>query len=217
MNTLFDRQWLDRRRWRNVAIASLVLAVASMPLVYGFERLLLNVNRDGHVSREAPPQPFLRRESPGLIRPPISGVQASGMRDEDEVIGVEIGGRARAYRLAALSQRTTHVVNDLIDGVPVTVAYCDLTDCVRTYADPLGRAPLGFSVGGLYVDNGPQMVLRLDDVFYLHKSGKSIEQGTGPSAIPYDTIEPTRTTWKEWVRRHPDTDVYTGNPPIEPK
>ena len=99
----------------------------------------------------------------------------------------------------------------------MTVAYCDITECIRVYTDPEGSAPLGLSVGGLYLDNGHhQMVVKLDGRFYFHKSGKPIEPGSGLASISYDLIEPTRTTWKEWVRRHPDTDVYTGRKSKEP-
>ena len=184
-------------------MATFVFAVALIPLVYGFERLLLSMGKNRTVLSDGSAEPFLQVEAPGLVCPPTSGVEGSGMRDDDEVIGVEIGGRARAYRLVALSSRTTHVVNDLLGGVPVTVAYCDITDCVRAYTDSRRTTPLEFSIGGLYIEDGSQMVLKLDGVYYLQKSGKTIRPGPGPDAIPYDSIEPTRTTWKEWVRLHP--------------
>ena len=210
-----------RRTLRRVAIAAFAGFAVLIPLIYGFERSLLSMGRARNATREAPPEPFAPIEGGGLTRPPTSTAEESGMRDEDEVIGVEIGGRARAYRLSAMSSRTSHVVNDLLGGVPVTVTYCDMSDCVRAYTDPRGTAPLGLTVGGLYVDNGPGMVLKLDGVNYLQKSGRSIRPGSGSSlgsaTIPFDLIEPTRTTWKEWVRRHPETDVYTGQGPVDPE
>jgi hypothetical protein len=211
MSVLPGIRWVSRRGWLGVTIAGLAGAAALIPLIYGLERFSLSVSQDRLVIRRGPPQPFAQIEGEGLIRPPTSGVEGSGMLDDDEIIGVEAGGRARAYRLDALRGRTHHIVNDLLGGVPVSVSYCDMNDCVRAYTDPRGTAPLGFSVGGLYVDNGPEMVLKLDGVFYLQKSGKPINPGPGSVAIPYDLVEPTRTTWKEWVRRHPDTDVYTGD------
>jgi hypothetical protein len=186
-------------------------AGALVPLIYGLERLSLSVGQDRLVIRSGPPQPFAQIEGEGLTRPPTSGIEGSGMRDEDEVIGVEVGGRSRAYRLGALRGRTHHIVNDLLGGVPVSVAYCDLTECVRAYTDPRGTAPLGLTVGGLYFGDETDMVVKLDGVFYFLKSGKAIKPGPGSTAIPYETSEPTRTTWKEWVRRHPNTDVYTGD------
>jgi hypothetical protein len=208
---LLSIRWLKLRGWHGVLIAGSAGAATLIPLIYLVERFSLSMGQDQLVFRTGPPQPFAQVESAGLFQPPTSGVEGSGMRDDDEVIGVVGGGRARAYRLDALRPRTHHVVNDLVGGVPITVAYCDLTECVRGYTDPQGHAPLGFSVGGLYIDEGSQMVVKLDGVFYFHKSGKPIKPGPGSTAMPYELIEPTRTTWKEWVRRHPETDVYTGD------
>jgi hypothetical protein len=127
------------------------------------------------------------------------------MRDDEEVIGVEVGGRARAYRLDAFRDRTRHLVNDWIAGVPLSVAYCDLSDCVRVYTDPRGSAPLDIAVAGRF---DGEMVVKLGGVLYFHKSGTPMEPGAGP--LPFELLSPTRTTWKEWARRHPETDVYEG-------
>lgn len=208
-----DIRWSNRRFWTRIIILSLACLAVLIPTIYGFERFLLSLGRNRSEISTVPPEPFFQREAPGLIQPPTSSAQGSGMRDEDEVIGVEIGGRARAYRIAALGDRANHVVNDMIGGVPVTVTYCNITKCVRVYTDPQGTAPLGLSVGGLAIDKGQQMVLKFEGHFYFQKSGKPIELGSGQAAIPYDLIEPTRTTWKEWVGRHPDTEVYTGIKP----
>jgi hypothetical protein len=202
---------VKRRRWFGVMFGGIAGAGALVPLIYGLERLSLSVGQDRLVIRSGPPQPFAQIEGEGLTRPPTSGVEGSGMRDDDVILGVEAGGRARAYRLDALRGRTHHIVNDLVGGVPVSVIYCDINDCVRAYTDPRGTAPLGFSVGGLYIDNEGEMVVKLDGVFYLQKSGKPINPVPGSRAIPYQLLEPTRTTWKEWVRRHPNTDVYAGD------
>src|SRR5688572_9755512 len=59
--------------------------------------------------------------------------------DDAPVIGVSAGGRHRAYAISAFLAIDRHVANDMLNGVPVTVAYCDLTDCVRVYTDPDGH------------------------------------------------------------------------------
>ena len=218
MSVLTEIRNLGRRPSLKIVGAAVAVGVALIPSIYAFERVSLSASQGRVSTRTAPPQPFVQPpqpfvqvEAPGLIRPPISGVEGSGMRDDDEVIGIEVGGRARCYRLGALDNRTNHVVNDLIGGIPVSVTYCDITNCVRVYTDPNGTTPLGFGVGGLFTGDGPEMVVKLDGDFYLQKSGKRIKPGPGPAGIPYDLIEPTRTTWKEWVRRHPQTDVYAGD------
>ena len=56
----------------------------------------------------------------------------ANLRPDDFVIGVAFGGKTRAYRLGALENPMGHLVNDMIDGVAISVAYCDLTRCVRS-------------------------------------------------------------------------------------
>jgi hypothetical protein len=149
-----------------------------------------------------------RRQPPAPIRvPPVIQATKAQLRPEERVIGVELGGRARAYRLASLEDDRRHLVNDLIGGVPVSVAYCNVSHCVRVYTDPQGSQPLDAEVPGLL--NG-QMVIRLGGTLYFHESGRAVEPGENPPAMPYTLLTPTVTTWKEWTRLHPDTDVYDG-------
>lgn len=145
---------------------------------------------------------------PGIDRPATVEAGASGLRADEEVIGLEVGGRARAYRLDALRDRSRHLVNDLIGGVPVAVAYCDLNNCVKAYTGRDGRGPLEMSIGGLY--EGREMVLDVGGALYFQESGAALAPGTGPAVIPLDRLSPTRTTWGEWKRLHPSTDVYEG-------
>ena len=103
-------------------------------------------------------------------------------------------------------------MNDLIGGVPVSVAYCDLTDCVRIYTDPQGSARRSTSRWPGCRDG--EMVVKLDGVLYLHKSGTPVKPGAGSTPIPYDLLTPLRTTWREWSHaRHPGSDVYVGGRP----
>lgn len=47
--------------------------------------------------------------------------EATYLRAEDEVFGVVVAGRARAYPVTMLSYH--HVVNDVIRGIPVAITY----------------------------------------------------------------------------------------------
>lgn len=200
------------KRWR--PIQAIVVATAGggviLSAVYGYERAILKAREHGISSRGAAPASFLQVEAPGVTRPPTVTAATTRLGDDEQIIGVEVAGRSRAYRLGALRGRTNHVVNDLIDGTPVSVAYCDISRCVRVYTDPEIDVPLDVRVGGLYVVDGGEMVLKVDGRYYFQRSGHAVELGTGPGSIPYRRIEPILTTWGEWVRRHPTTDVYEG-------
>jgi Protein of unknown function (DUF3179) len=150
---------------------------------------------------------FWKFEMPGLRNPRALSAEASKIPDSDEVIGVVVNGRPRAYWLKALKYPPWHIVNDVIVGVPVSVTYCDRTDCTRVYTNGQSSIPLDVNLGGLY---GRQMVVKVAGSLYLQDSGKPFELGAGTPSLPY-TIHPwMRTTWKEWKQRHPETDVFVG-------
>jgi hypothetical protein len=190
-----------------VAAAGLAVAAVVTGLIYGSERAALRAKESQITFNMGPVRSFWKFESKGILRPPIFKAEESGMRPDEAVFGVEVGGKARAYRSGAFHDGPDHLVNDMVDGVPVSVAYCDITDCVQVYTDPRGSAPLDVAVAGL-LDG--EMVVKLGGVLYFHKSSTPVEPGAAPAAIPYDLLTPTRTTWKEWLRRHPGTDVYVG-------
>jgi hypothetical protein len=150
-----------------------------------------------------------KNECAGVRLPPTRTPEESGLADREEVFGVVAGGRARAYRLAALSLPSRHVVNDVVGDTPVTVAYCDRTDCARVYTGPPGAGPLDVSLLGLYRG---EMIVRIDGALYRHATGRALEPGAGPRDAPYPAQPPTRTTWGEWRRKYPETDVYVGLP-----
>jgi hypothetical protein len=60
---------------------------------------------------------FLAADEPAAV--PAGA--ASFLRDDDEVYGIVVAGRARAYPTTMLSYH--HVVNDVIEGIPVAVTY----------------------------------------------------------------------------------------------
>jgi hypothetical protein len=209
VDVLIGTEFGLRRRGaaRHILAAVLALQAVVIVVVIASERASrrtsparMVIDPGPHVwTRANPPKP--------VLRPPILAATEATMPPDEAVIGVEVGGKTRAYRLAAFDDDTRHLVNDLIGGVPVSVAYCNLTRCVRVYTDPGGSEPLDAEVPGLF--NG-QMVIKLDGIAYFHQSGMAVEPAKNPPPIPYRLLTPTLTTWKEWTRLHPETDVYVG-------
>jgi hypothetical protein len=143
---------------------------------------------------------------PGIRQPPTQSVDEAELDDDAEVIGVCVQGRARAYEVASLAVSPKfHVVNDVLSGRPVTVAYCDLTDCARVFTSKTSGTPLDISVVGL--DENRSLVLYLDGVKYALEDSKNLTQPYGPPP-PYQRMKFERTSWGQWRRAHPDTDVY---------
>jgi hypothetical protein len=142
-----------------------------------------------------------------VVRPTVLKAEEAPLSGRAEVLGVEVGGRARAYWLAAFRSPSRHIVNDLIEGIPVSVAYCDGRDCTRVYTAPHGAPPLDMTVAGL---RDGRMVVRFGEVLYDHESGNPLEAGPVRTPLPLEQIPATRTTWDEWRRLHPETDIYVG-------
>ena len=207
-----SRAWLDRRlpaRPSRVVLAAVGAFAVVVATAYALEALALWSARNGVTfdRRPQPPGSWFRPEADGVRMPPAVAAEAAGLDDAEEVVGVVVNGAARAYRLAALRDPRHHVVNDLVGGAPVSVAYCDQTDCIRTYTGP-GAEPLRVRIAGMR-DCG--LVVKLDGVYYDHRSGRVVEGPPDASPLPHDRVPWTRTTWGAWRRDHPATDVSVGS------
>jgi hypothetical protein len=151
---------------------------------------------------------------PGLRNPQTLPATISKLADADEVIGIVVKGKPRAYWLKALKYPPWHIVNDVVVGVPVSVTYCDRTNCTQVYTDPQSSSPLDVNLGGLY---GKEMVLEIGGVLYFQQTGKPFAPDQSRSARPYNDHPWERTTWKDWRQRHPETDVFIGLGGLGPK
>lgn len=59
---------------------------------------------------------------PAILDPKfVAGTKVDYLRDSDAVIGVEIGGVARAYPINILNWH--EIVNDTVNGVPIVVTF----------------------------------------------------------------------------------------------
>ena len=61
-----------------------------------------------------------KRLAEPIVRPPSLAATEAKLRPDEIVIGVDVGGHARAYRLASFESKSGHLVNDLLDGTPVS-------------------------------------------------------------------------------------------------
>ena len=144
----------------------------------------------------------------GIRTPPACPAEMAPLAGDEEVLGLEAGGMARAYRLAALNDRTRQIVNDLVGGSAVSVTYCYANGCARAFGGGPAAAPLEVSQAGLY---GGRMVVKTGGVEYLQDTGEALDDDPHVALFPYRAHPLTRTTWRRWKALHPDTDVYAGD------
>jgi hypothetical protein len=144
---------------------------------------------------------------PGIRQPKIVSAESAHLPDDAEVLGVSVANHHRAYALKAFEKEVNHIVDDLIDGVPVTVTYCNVTHCHKVFTSSETGAPLNIDLGGRAKG---ELLLKVCDVFYTQKSGQPLSSSAAP--FPYPEMPAQVMTWKAWKEAHPDTDVYESPP-----
>jgi hypothetical protein len=170
-------------------------------------------NRPGGMPTPPPFEMELADEVPGLKEPTARPAAEAHLRNDEPVVGVTAGGRARAYVLKAMSHDPHyHVINDILGGVTVSVTHCDVYHCTRVFTGGKKCGPLKLGVGG--VKQGG-LILRAAGHSYRQDTAAPLSLDDPP--FPYDAREETLQTWGEWRQAHPDTDVYLGPEDAEPE
>lgn len=160
---------------------------------------------------------------PALVDPPVrtaaelAEARARSRRgkylvDADRVIGVALGGQARAYPLRLLVWH--EVANDTLGGRPIAVTYNPLCDSAVVFDRRVGGETLTFGVSGLLFNSNLLMFDRRPAaVAESLWSQLLLAAVTGPAAgarleaLPFDL-----TSWGEWRAARPDTTVAVPAP-----
>ena len=94
----------------------------------------------------------------------------------------------------------------LFDDEPLSVTFCNLDNCVKAFTDHTRNRTLGISNGGANPRKARKMLLVVQ--------GRSFEQdtllpvdGDTHHPFPYQPVEAIRTTWGEWLLKHPQTEL----------
>lgn len=137
-----------------------------------------------------------------------------GLSPEAAVLGVSFAGRHRAYPVSAMSDSISHVMNDQVGGQPLTVAYCDRTNCARAFTSRDGQSALDLAVGGWLNEGGVKdLIVRHGRSRYELTTGRAVTPDAPP--FPFETVDVEQTTWGEWRAAHPDTDLVPALQPPE--
>ncbi|MFB6362386.1 MAG: DUF3179 domain-containing protein [Halobacteriales archaeon] len=139
--------------------------------------------------------------------------QATWLKPSDRVIGVEIKGQARAYPLRILNVH--EVVNDRLAGQAIAVTYCPLCRSGLVFSRRVNGQTLTFGVSGKLLDANLVLYDRQTETYWSQIRGEAI---VGPLVPTTLTLRPsTITTWADWRRGHPDTQVLSRDTGIYPK
>jgi hypothetical protein len=144
---------------------------------------------------------------PALNRPPAVSAAAGDqfLAPGALVLGVAIGGQARAYPHNVLWWH--EIVNDELGGRPIAVSYCPLTGSGMVYDPAIGGQTLNFGVSGLLFDNNLVLFDRATQSLWSQMRVQAVcgsFSGTAPSLLPV-----VQSTWAAWKALQPETTVVS--------
>lgn len=138
---------------------------------------------------------------PGLINPSTVEAETAPVDDGEEVLGLSVDDAHRAYLLSSFNLIGQKIVNDVVNRVPVTVTYCRVNQKGRVFTSDIRGENLELD---LYAWEKGELVFELnDEPFPMFDEN-----------APLDDYAFVLTTWGEWKKRHPNTDIYTGEAKI---
>ena len=147
---------------------------------------------------------------PALDNPAmVPAAAATWLNAADRVFGVEINGDVRAYpmRIAAWHE----MVNDVVGGVPVSLAYCTLCGAGILFDGRVpGRdQPFSFGSSGLLYRSNKLMYDRQTDSLWNQFTGQAVMGHLAGQATTLTVLPVVLTSWAQWHERHPDTRVLS--------
>ena len=158
----------------------------------------------------------------GIIRPQTESADTEKIQPNKKIIGVVLESKARAYLLDAFDSVERTVLNDVIEGTPLTITYYPMESVnnepekrVRVFADWPGNEAL---VMGLMGTEQDKMKIYCQEKAYFqmgslvsvwHDTNEDGEED--PDEIfPLADFKFEMMDWGDWKKSHPETDVYLG-------
>jgi hypothetical protein len=144
---------------------------------------------------------------------PLAGGKPAGwaerIADNEPVIGLMIGGDARAYPLRILIWH--EIVNDTVGGVPVAVTYCPLCNAALVFERRLGERVFDFGTTGKLRNSDLVMYDRQTESWWQQFGGDAIVGELTGSALK---LVPSRLeSFARFRARFPDGKVLVPRDP----
>jgi len=137
----------------------------------------------------------------------ISSDEATGLSDEDLVVGVLFDGEARAYSHQVLDWH--EIINDQVGKQPIALTYCPLTGTAINWSRNISGVITTFGVSGLLYNSNLIPYDRNTDSKWSQMLNRSVEGSLiGLSATILPAIE---TSWGTWKKMYPSTLVVSTN------
>ena len=147
---------------------------------------------------------------PALTNPTLlTREEATYMEPENLVFGVNINGDARAYPLRILDWH--EMFNDVVGGVPVSLAYCTLCGSGILYETKLEGYPHHLTLGssGFLYRSNKLMYDTYTHSLWNQFTGKPVAGPLANSGIELKVRPVVITTWEKWQKENPSTKVIS--------
>lgn len=136
----------------------------------------------------------------------VAAADANHMNDRDTVVGVFVGGQARAYPWWIMSNY--HVVNDVVGTIPLLVTLCEACSASAAFDARVEgfTAPLDFSSANVGVGFGTFQISDSATGSVWHPF-LGISRMGRLKGTRLRRLESKVTTWENWRALYPKTDV----------
>ncbi len=157
-------------------------------------------------------QLLLPDDIPPIYDPQFVPAAAVRLPDDELVIGSSVNGDARAYPAGILYTR--EMVNDVVGGVPVLVTWCPRCYTALVHDRRVNGTTAVFGNQGALYQGAMTWFDHETGSIWSQPLGKAL---VGPRFGATLSLMPSQlTTWREWVKAHPDTAVLTVAHPSPP-
>lgn len=174
-------------------------------------QLFLGGNRDYNIRVEEITWGGVVKDGiPALTNPKLlTRENATYMESQNLVFGVSINGDARAYPLRILDWH--EMFNDVVGGVPVSLAYCTLCGSGILYETKLEGFPHPLTLGssGLLYRSNKLMYDTYTHSLWNQFTGKPVSGPLANSGIELKVRPVVITTWEKWQQENPTTKVIS--------
>ncbi|MHC5001776.1 MAG: DUF3179 domain-containing protein [Planctomycetota bacterium] len=143
---------------------------------------------------------------PALTDPASAPVDRAELLEEDRVVGLAVGGEARAYPIRLLNHH--EVINDRLGGVPVAVVFCPLCDSASVVDRRVDGRTLEFGVSGLLHNSNVLLYDRTDDALWSQIGFEAVSGPHAGRALRH--LDGWRlTSFADWRDSHPRSTIAT--------
>ena len=159
------------------------------------------VDPDALLSGGPPPDGIPSIDEPKFLR----AGDVDFLEDQEPVLALTVGDESRAYPVQILIWH--ELVNDTLDGVPVTVSYCPLCNSAIAYDRRIDDRVLDFGTSGMLYNSALVMYDRQTESLWSHFTGQAIIgalTGTELEIFPMTTV-----SWAQWREANPDALVLS--------